>query len=448
MSEILGKVAEAPLSRRFAWVTATRLCILAFLLGLIALVNLKGSVRPDSFTTQLGSVTLAAGFAFTALTAYLSRRSEHLPALVNTHLCFDQAIWTVIVYLSGGAASGATSFYGLTCLAGALLNGTRGALSAALAGALCFCSLLLCLGVGLIPMPPDQPASAYAMSPGELVASGAINLLAILVVMLLAGTLSERLKLAGGRLLVAEQRASKAERLAALGTVAASLAHEIRNPLGSIAGSIRLLGTNSAFSAEERQLCDIIVRETARLKDLVSDMLDLSSPRQPVFEVVDVAAVAREVVQLAEPKGSITEQPLVSYAGVGHAFVRADPSHLRQLIWNLVRNGVQATAAGGHVEVSVEVGRGGVRLRVSDDGPGLDEEAKSMIFDAFFTTRSKGTGIGLAVVKRIADEHGFEVVVDSTEGAGAIFEVALGREQRSNSGALLSPLGSEPTFLG
>jgi signal transduction histidine kinase len=96
-------------------------------------------------------------------------------------------------------------------------------------------------------------------------------------------------------------------------------------------------------------------------------------------------------------------------------------------VWNLVRNGVQASHAGDAVRVRVELSAvGTVELSVSDAGIGIDEAGKERLFDAFFTTRSQGTGVGLAVVKRIADEHGFSIRVESSEGRGATFHVSLG----------------------
>jgi len=337
----------------------------------------------------------------------------------------DQVTWTVLVYLSGGATSGATSFYGLTCVTGAALAGLRGAAVAALSGGALYVGLVTFLARGWLPPPADQPTALYTLTRGEVVYYVLVTLLMLVVVTLLAGFLAERLRVEAGRAVIAEARADRAERMAALGRLAAGLAHEIRNPLGSIAGSIQLLRDNPALSDEDKQLCDIVQREAERLNDLVTDMMDLTRRREPVLTEVDLSSVAREVVALASTSGRGGSDVRVEYQGLERAEVRADSAQIRQLIWNLVRNAVQASNPGDVVVVSLESDPAGLVLAVADHGPGIDEAARERLFDAFFTTRSHGTGVGLAVVKAIAEAHGFSVEVDSREGRGATFRVHL-----------------------
>jgi two-component system, NtrC family, sensor histidine kinase HydH len=267
----------------------------------------------------------------------------------------------------------------------------------------------------------------YHAQSEEWLYAGIVHLLAMFVVTVLAGSLAERLRVTGGQLALAEERADHAERLAALGRVATALAHEIRNPLGSISGSIQLLRVSSALSTEDQRLCAIIVREASRLNDLVSDMMNLARPQRPMLACVDAALTAREVVELAGQSGRAVSDVRVRYGGVERALITADAAMLKQLIWNLVRNAVQASSAGSEVVVTVRVVRDErAVLSVEDSGVGLSEEAKERIFDAFFTTRAQGTGVGLAVVKRIADDHGFSIDVESESGRGATFTVGLG----------------------
>jgi two-component system, NtrC family, sensor histidine kinase HydH len=428
----------APLARRLAWVTAARLVLLSLLLGLLGLLNVKAPLAWETFTIQTAIGTLAVAFAVTALYAALLRNGRHMQGLVVLQLVVDPLLWTVIVYLSGGPFSGATSLYGLSCLTGAMLTGFRGAVLAFGMGVFCFSTLLAGLWSGLVPPPPDQPAYVYHAQSEEWLYAGIVHLLAMFVVTVLAGSLAERLRVTGGQLALAEERADHAERLAALGRVSAALAHEIRNPLGSISGSIQLLRVSTALSDEEQRLCAIIVREASRLNDLVTDMMNLARPQRPMLACVDAAATAREVVDLAGQWGRAVSDVVVRYDGATRALVTADAAMLRQLIWNLVRNAVQACNAGGEVTVTVrsvrsdppgpvqQGSREQVELCVEDDGVGLTEEAKERIFDAFFTTRAQGTGVGLAVVKRIADDHGFSIDVKSESGQGALFTVRLG----------------------
>jgi signal transduction histidine kinase len=354
------------------------------------------------------------------------RRGRNLEFLADSQLALDQVTWSVVVYLTGGAASGATSFYGLSCLVGAALTGLRGASIAAVSGGICYGALVTALAKRWILPPLDQPSAMYQPSSEELSFYVTVNLLVLIVVMLLAGTLADRLRWTGGELIAATERADQAERMAALGRLAAGLAHEIRNPLGSIAGSVQLLRAGKGLDDEDRQLCEIIQREANRLNDLVTDMVDLSKPRKPQLAVVDAGLVAREVVALASKSGRAVSDVNVRFAGgEAPALVEADSAQLRQLVWNLVRNAVQASEAGELVTVSVQKEADAIALSVVDHGVGIDEAQMPRLFDAFFTTRSQGSGVGLAVVKRIADEHGFMIHVTSEAGRGATFRVLM-----------------------
>jgi two-component system sensor histidine kinase HydH len=417
-------VGSGLLARRLAWITGARLFFLTIALALLGLRNASYDV--GSFTVRSLLGILALSFALAAVYGLVLRAGRWLEQLADLQLIFDQLTWTLVAYLTGGITSGATSFYGLSCLVGASLTGMRGAAVAAGAGALSYAMLVTFLVRGWLKPPPDQLASLYVVASQELWFYVSVLLLVLVVVSLLAGTLAERLRWTGGELVLATERADRAERMAGLGRLAAGLAHEIRNPLGSIAGSIQLLRTVPSLSEEDRRLCDIIQREAARLNDLVTDMVDLTRPRSPLITELDAAAVAREVVVLSAATGRSVSDVEVVYRGPESVSVRADGAQLRQLIWNLVRNAVQASRAGEQVIVRIERNTAGaVELSVEDRGAGIEGIAKERLFDAFFTTRSQGTGVGLAVVKGIADEHHFPIYVESVAGRGATFRVTL-----------------------
>jgi two-component system sensor histidine kinase HydH len=429
--------AEQGLTARLAWVTALRLGFLTLLLGATASFYLGGELsRP--FSLRIVLTIIGAAYGLAAVYAAILRSGKSLARLAEVQVVLDQVTWTGIVWVSGGATSGATSFYALSCLVGATLIGRRGAIIGAASGIPLYG--LLCAGFhwGWISPPRDQPPSLYAIHTAELIYPLLQTSLGVLVVAVLAGYLAERLRITGGALDKATVRADEAERLAELGRIAAWLAHEIRNPLGSISGSIEMLREAPALSNEDKQLCDIVHREAARLNDLVGDMLDLSKPRSPDPTNIDVAALAREVSALASRSAHDgTGAVDIRYLGTaGAVMARCDGPQMRQVLWNLVRNAVQASPPGTTVTVEVTSASGTIDMLVSDSGPGLSEEAQARIFDAFYTTRSHGAGIGLAVVKRIIDDHaamGAKITAVNREGSGAAFRVSL--RAASSSGA-------------
>lgn len=417
------------LPTRLSWMTGLRLGFFTLLLVATAIFYLGGELERYPVSLRIVFITIAAAFALAAVYAVVLRTGKHIQGLAFVQIVLDQATWTALVYVTGGATSGATSFYAFTCLVGAILVGLRGAAVAAVVGALAYGTLCASLATGLLAPPHDQ-APAYVTTGSEIVYPMLVNGVGIGVVAFLASYLAERLRLTGGALEEATARARESERLAELGRIAAGLAHEIRNPLGSISGSIEMLRESPLLSDEDRELCAIVRREARRLNNLVTDMLDLSKPREPEAEAVDVASLARDVVALAaRTERSGTGDVLVVYEGPPQsAIARCDGAQMRQVLWNLVRNAVQASGAGSTVRVRVIPHAEEVTLSVEDQGPGISEQAQARLFDAFYTTRSHGVGIGLAVVKRIIDDHakmGASIDVHSPPAGGASFRVTL-----------------------
>jgi signal transduction histidine kinase len=412
------------LDRRLLGLTALRLVVLTVFLAFTATFYLR-DISLNSFSVVFALVTAGSAYLLAAVYAALLRNRTALGAVARAQLITDQITWTGVVYISGGATSGATSLYGLTCLSGAILLGGEGGLYAALSAAALYGGLCAGFVLRWIPVPQDQPPEAYVTRWADVGYPLLVNLLAVCVVTLLASYLAERLRITGGHLEEATQRAERAERLAVLGRLAAGLAHEIRNPLGSISGSIELLRTGGTLSTEDQKLCEIVERETARLNDLVGDMLDLSRPRAPTKTTVDLATTVRDLTTLASKSGRGGDVN-VRYDGPRAAPILGDADQIRQVVWNLMRNAIQASAPGDEVRVTVTEDPEGARLvEVRDHGPGIPPAVRERIFDALFTTRGQGMGIGLAVVKRILDDHGFGIEVESADGQGAAFRVRI-----------------------
>ena len=415
---------DSPLGKRLATLTFLRLVVLTLFLGLVELWYLR-EMAFGGFSTVVAVWTVGIAFLLSAAYAAMLRRGQHLKEIAYAQLLTDQLTWTALVYISGGVTSGSTSLYGLTCVSGAILVGTSGAVWAAACGMLSYLGLCTAFALKWFVVPGDQVVAAYVTETREMIYPAFSTLAATALVAMLAAYLAERLRAFGGKLEAATKRAEEAERLAALGRLAAALAHEIRNPLGSIRGSIELMRTGAELNDEDKKLCQIIEREAARLNDLVTDMVDLSRPRAPTHSEVDLAAIARGVVELAQ-RSSRGGDVGIAYDGPDELIVVADAAQMRQVLWNLVRNAMQASEKGAEVVVRLKPeDDGSVLMSVSDEGQGIPESKRAHIFDAFFTTRSHGVGIGLAVVKKVSDAHGFVIDIDSAVGRGTVFSLRI-----------------------
>lgn len=416
-------LAVASAITRLTWLTAARLFLYALLLAAVSALYLRADSQAYPVSLKLVIVTVALAFGAAGVYATWLRTRRALRTLAWTQVVVDQVIWTVLVYLSGGPLSGASAFYGLTCVLAAVTLGVSGSIVAAILGAALYLAVVFGFGFGFLKVPDDQPTLAAQTQ--QLVYPSLITVVALLVVATLAAYLARRVATQSGVIEEVTERAERAEKLAALGRVAAALAHEIRNPLGSIRGSIEIIREAPGLGEDERRLCEIIRSEADRLNDLVSDMMNLAKPRTPNLADADLGRIAADVVRLARQSGRAEQDVPIEYQGPASLVVRADPDQLRQVLWNLLRNAVQATGADGVVRVVAEKEKAGVKVSIVDHGAGIEPAARESIFDAFVTTRSHGIGIGLAVVKQIVDAHGATVGVEDTPGGGSTFVVRL-----------------------
>ncbi|MEM8606484.1 MAG: ATP-binding protein [Myxococcota bacterium] len=224
-----------------------------------------------------------------------------------------------------------------------------------------------------------------------------------------------------------KEQAERAQRLAVLGQLAAGLAHEIRNPLSSISGSVEMVREGNALGPEDRRLLGIVISEVERLNELVTTMLQAGRPSQIHPADKDLRVIVSEVVAVA--RGEATSSNGLSIeerAPAEPVIATVDPDRMRQVVWNLVKNAVQASPRKGTVEVRTgRDERGFAFLEVADEGPGIERAQRARLFDVFYSGRSHGVGLGLALVKQIVDQHRGRVEILDRETAGTCFRVTL-----------------------
>jgi two-component system sensor histidine kinase PilS (NtrC family) len=226
-----------------------------------------------------------------------------------------------------------------------------------------------------------------------------------------------------------ETQSRRSERLATVGQLAAGVAHEIRNPLASISGSIELLRLAPVASDEDRTLMTIVHREIQRLNVLIGDLLDFANPRPPHLVDFDLGVMVEETLQVARGEQAFASVEMAMEVDRPLP-IRADPAKLRQVLWNLLRNAADAAALGGkHVHVDARRGSADTTIVVSDDGPGIAADELARIFDPFYTTKSKGTGLGLATCHALIAEHNGHIDVASEPGRGTHMVVTIPRDR-------------------
>jgi two-component system, NtrC family, sensor histidine kinase PilS len=233
-----------------------------------------------------------------------------------------------------------------------------------------------------------------------------------------------------------EAHVRQAERLAAIGTVAAGVAHELRNPLASISGSIELLRSGDGGAEENRSLMDIVTREVDRLDQLVAELLDYTNPRPRESVFVNLTQLTDETLQVfrRDRQFAHVSVQLLDRSGRLPVTVVGDPGQLRQVLWNLLRNAAEvAPRDGGVVQVEVDCIGKTVKIDVADNGPGIPQEAMPRIFEPFFTTRRGGTGLGLAIVRNIVVEHEGTIDVTTRPSGGTCFSITLPINQSADS---------------
>lgn len=231
---------------------------------------------------------------------------------------------------------------------------------------------------------------------------------------------------------IMEESARRKDRLAALGRVAAGLAHEIRNPLGAMRGSIQVLKSGMPADSAQTSLMDIVLRESDRLNDIITNFLLYARPRVGNFSEIDVReAVEDTMVLLEHSPDRLATHELESLLPAEPLTILADPTQLKQIFWNLARNSIQAMKDGGRFTVeasATETER--VRITFTDTGGGMPADQVERLFEPFSESTTGGTGLGLSIVYQIVRDHNGTINVRSAEGKGTTITVELPRGSR------------------
>ena len=217
------------------------------------------------------------------------------------------------------------------------------------------------------------------------------------------------------------------ERMAAIGTMAAGIAHEIRNPLASIRGSVQLLQSELELNEDQRKLMEIVLTESTRLDQTIQHFLNYAKPKQLKTSVEDLKEIVQDMLDFIQKGPEYKDGHSIEFAGTEETFLHeVDPNQIKQVIWNLSINALRAMPDGGKLSVTLRHdGQGDIVLIFRDQGEGIEAERIESIFDPFQDSTTGGSGLGMAIVYRIIQDHHGHIFIDSTVSRGTTITIHL-----------------------
>ncbi|PLX78949.1 MAG: sensor histidine kinase [Desulfuromonas sp.] len=235
----------------------------------------------------------------------------------------------------------------------------------------------------------------------------------------------QHLKEQADQILEIAEQLRRADRLTVLGELSAGMAHEIRNPLGSIRGTAEILRDGVPQDDPKAEFAEILLKEVDRLNRVVQEFLDFARPGQAdMFKRTEICALLHESVQLIGNQARKGRVDITLRCDTLPAFM-GDAEKIKQALLNLLLNALQAMPDGGALRIEADSGEKELRVRISDSGCGIPAEAREKIFNPFYTTRAAGTGLGLAITHRIIQSHGGRLEVESSVGVGTTFTMLV-----------------------
>jgi signal transduction histidine kinase len=233
------------------------------------------------------------------------------------------------------------------------------------------------------------------------------------------------------------EKMKKTERLSAAGQLAASLAHEIRNPLASISGAAGILKRGNASADNKQECLGILEKESQRLNKLLTNFLDFARPRLPRYQRADPSALVQSVTVLARHAAMRQQVEILDELPQRLPMVDCDAEQMKQVLLNIVLNAIQATQGGGRVIVRAFTENATLCVEVRDEGCGMAPQELDRIFEPFFTTKESGTGLGLAVAANIVEQHGGLLRAINNRGGGMTFRLELPLERAQKAVSVL-----------
>ncbi len=421
--------SESVVFHKLKWLMSFRLHFTILLLGSTIIVQLGESPSPLAKSLLVLYGLIAGIFLLSLAYALLLPRVKRELFFAYIQLGIDTFVVTVIIFMTGSFSSIFSFLYLVVIIYSSMLLFRKGSMVMA-----ALCSIQYGIMVDLeyygVIKPFGMEGSILAVNydSNQVLYNIMITMVACFAVAFLSSLLSEQARKTKKELLAMEEHVKRVDKMAAMGEMAAGLAHEIKNPLASLSASIQILREDIPYDPDHDKLMQIVLREADRLSSLVSNFLLFARPPAGKIEVIELDKALKDTVELFEKDVNCSGRISITKEFIPGIWIEMDPVHLRQILWNLLLNAAEAIDEAGLIVIKIYPLKDKyVGIKIADNGCGMSNEIIKSIFSPFFTTKPNGTGLGLSIVHRIIESYDSRLDVESKVEVGTTFTLKLKR---------------------
>lgn len=407
------------------WLVFFRILFSVLLLGSTIVLQLGESATPIEPSLLVLYGFIITIFFISLVYSLLLKRVKQTISFAFIQIGIDTIFVTLIIFGTGGFISVFSFLYLVVIIYSSMLLPMRGTMVIATLCSIQFGFLVELEYFGILnPFGTDANLLATAYGWNQVFFKLLITMIACFAVAFLSSLLAEQTRMTKKELRTMENHVKRVEKMAAIGEMAAGLAHEIKNPLASLSGSIQLLKEDMRYDPDHDRLMQIILREADRLSSLTNNFLLYARPPAGKVEPVKLDLAVLEAAELFEKDGSNNGRIATSKKVSTDVWISMDRGHLHQVLWNLLLNAAEAIEDEGQIGLEMfPLKNRHACVIISDNGCGISKETLTSIFDPFYTTKPNGTGLGLSIVHRILEAYDAWLNVESEPDKGTTVTV-------------------------
>jgi two-component system sensor histidine kinase HydH len=416
----LSPIPEKDYKAKMKGLMLFRILFSALLLGATIILQLSDSTTPMERSLVVLYGLIVAIFLISLIYSLFLKRVKKEITFAFIQTGVDTFFVTLIIFVTGGFLSVFSFLYLVVIIYSSMLLPMRGTMVIAALCSLQFGGLVELEYFGILdPFGTNGNTLASAYDWYQIFFKLMVTMLACFAVAFLSSLLSEQTRRSKEELHAMEGHVRRVEKMASIGEMAAGLAHEIKNPLASLTGSIQLLQEDMHYDPDHARLMQIILREADRLSSLASNFLFYARPPAGKVEPIELDRALLETAELFEKDGSNNGRISTIKNVSSDVWITMDPGHLHQILWNLLLNAAEAIEGEGQIGIEMfPLKNRHACVKITDNGCGISPEALKSIFDPFVTTKPNGTGLGLSIVHRILEAYEAWLNVESELNKG------------------------------